>query len=157
MTLQSIDQHENRNGIVVDSPGDMVGEGLVTAANTVTPGMVVTKGTNDGEVIPDNNSGKHLGYALERVSSADEDLRSDFDAGENVRYAYKPGARCMLLIASGQNLTKGARLKSSSGKLVAFVAGTDGAEEAVAVIIQENGTGGALGADAYKLCRWGVQ
>lgn len=159
MTLNLIDEAKNTNGIAVDLPEPEVGEGVVQASNTITPGMAVTKGTAAGELIPDNDSGKSSGYALDNVSADDpadgtaKTLRTNYAAGKRVRYGRRAGARFMGLIASGQNLTKDARLKTANGK---FVAGTEGTDKLVAVLIQEGGTGGALGADTHLLCRWGA-
>lgn len=153
MTLRSIDEHKNTNGILVYKADEDWGEGIVETGNTITPGMIVTKGTDAGDLIPDNDSGKATGWAADNVTNASESLRADYAAGKRVRYGRSPGDKFMGLIASGQNLTKGAKLKTASGKLVA---GTEGTDKLVAVIIQEGGTGGALGADGYFLCKWGV-
>lgn len=154
MATNLIDQHKNLNGIQV-SDLQNVGEGVIETGNALTPGMVCTKGTAAGEVIPDNASGKHSGFVLENHKEGATTPRTAFVAGDRVRYGRDAKAKFMGLIASGQNLTKDTVLKTASGKLVAFVVGTDAPDKAIGRIKQEGGTGGALGADGHFLCEWG--
>lgn len=154
MATNLIDQHKNLNGIQV-SPLDNPGEGVIEAGNALTPGMICGKGTAAGEVIPDNASGKALGYVLENFKEGATTPRTAFAAADRVRYGRGKGDKFMGLIASGQNLTKDTVLKTAAGRLVAFVVGTDAPDKAVARIKQEGGTGGALGADGHFLCEWG--
>lgn len=156
MTINLIDQHKNEAGIQV-SPCRDFGEGVAEAA--ITPGMVVTRGTAAGQLIADDATGNHSGIALENMQEGAATLRTAFAIGERVRYGREPGFKFMGLIASGANLAKDTLLMSNgAGRLVAWVgtaAGTEG-NKACARIIQEGGTGGALGADGHFLCKWGV-
>lgn len=156
MAIVPIDGAKNHVGIQVDETEDW-GEGLVQAGSAIAPGMVVTGGTLSLDLVPDNDSGESLGWAAENqtvVAGGNvTGLRDAFAPGDRVRYGRQPGKKFMGLVASGQDLPKGAKLKTAAGKLVG---GTEGTDKLVAVLIQEAGTGGALGADTHLLCKWGV-
>lgn len=119
----------------------------------MTPGMGLKKGTAAGEVVLATSGLACDGVVLENMTEGAATLRTAFAAGERVRYGREPGFRFMAFVKSGQDLTKGAFIApDSTGK---WVAGTD-ASDSCARLIQEGGTGGALGADGYFLAKWGV-
>jgi hypothetical protein len=155
MATNLIDQHKNLNGIQVSECYDF-GEGVVEAGNTVIPGNGVAKGAAAGEVVHATTAAACVGIALEnqRVNVGGDPitLRTAFAAGERVRYGRDPGFKFMARIASGENLAKGAYLTPGAA---GWVGGTD-ATDSCARLIQEGGTGGALGAAGYFLAKWGV-
>lgn len=158
MALTSSRNAKNTKGIILNKRvKDAIGEGRAENAN-IKPGMVVKQGTAVNQLLPDDNSGKHLGYVLENmVPKASPDLRGAFATADRISYGYGVGDEFMGIVASGQNLASEVFLKSdANGKFVAWVAGTDNEDEIVAKLIQEGGTGGALGADTHLACRWGV-
>lgn len=120
MAINEIDEAVNTNGVLVDGPVDP-GEGTVEAANTVTPGALVIRGTAAGEIVQAGDEAINvIGYALENVGKGSDpavgtakDLRADFAAGARVRYNRAKGSKFMAILADGFTVNKGALLVSA--------------------------------------------
>lgn len=165
MTLNRIDEHKNLNGVAVYIAGDDRGEGVIEATTgPITPGMAVERGTAAGELAPAATGATASGWLTDninpsRAARTEEDLaegefqtlRTPYVDGDRAVYYRNNGDKFMGLVTSGQNLAKDAILSVVDGKFVAVGAGIG-----IARLIQEGGTGGALGADTHLLVRWGV-
>lgn len=149
MAIDLIDQHKNKNGITLYIAGDDRGEGKIATGETILPGMAVGKSTATGEIEVAADGAAASGWAPENLEGTT--LRTAFTAGDWLSYYRNKGDKFMALVASGQDLVKDAYMTVLNGK---FVAATEGTVNAVAVLTQEEGTGGALGADAYLAARW---
>lgn len=151
MTIDLIDQHKNQNGVTVFVAGEDRGEGKIATGATILPGMAVGKDTATGEISPAVDGADAGGWAPENLEGAT--LLTAFTEGDWLSYYRNAGDKFMGLVKSGQNLAKNAYLTVENGK---FIAATEGTVNAVARLIQEEGTGGALGADTRLLIKWGA-
>lgn len=150
MAINLIDQHKNNEGILVGESEDF-GEGYAEVA--IYPGAPVGRGTNAGELDIPATAADAAGVALENMLPGADSLRAQHAIDAHIRYLREQGTRFMARIESGQDLAKLAFLKPGAS---GWVAGTD-ASDSCARLIQEGGTGGALGAAGYFLAKWGVE
>ena len=96
------------------------------AAEAITPGHLVTL-NGSGQVIKHATAGANTqrNFALEREEMG-KTIDTPYAIGDTVKVgAFGPGTRVNALIASGQNITKGAKLESAgNGTLRVLAAGT---------------------------------
>ena len=100
-------------------------EGVASA--TITPGMLVEYGgTNDLQ--PHSTAGGNARKAVAvNMSEIGQDSETDYSADDQARYAVlRSGDRATMLLATGQNVAKGAALESDgAGALQAFGTAAD--------------------------------
>lgn len=134
------------NQIVLDSKGLHVQTKKVETATNVYPGRLVMKGTNDDDIVVcDGTEGAAIGWAgYEQTAKKYRPATVDtiYEANDQITVINGPGILLVGRLASGQNVTKGARLMvAANGELSG---GTVGTNEIVAIAEESvNATSGA--------------
>ena len=114
------------NQIVYDSKGIHIQTKKVETATNMYPGRLVVKGTNDDDVIIGTAAGAVIGWlGYEQTDKKYRNATVDtiYEANDQVAVINGPGIILVGSLASGQNVTKGARLvAAAAGELTAATA-----------------------------------
>lgn len=133
MTTETAMVHPT-NKIVLDSTGLHVQTKKVETATNVYPGRLVKKGTNDDDVVVNTAAGAAIGWAgYEHTSKKyrPDTVDTVYSADDQIAVINGPGIILVGSLASGQSVTKGARLMAAAaGELSG---GTVGTNEIVAI------------------------
>lgn len=133
------------NKIVLDSTGIHIQTKKVETATNVYPGRLVKRGTNDDDIVVNTAAGAAIGWAgYEQTSKKYRPSTVDtiYSANDQIAVINGPGIILVGSLASGQNVTKGARLMAAAaGELSG---GTVGTNEIVAIAEESvDASGGA--------------
>lgn len=117
----------NRTNAVYLSGTKMIDEGLANGA--VTPGALLITGSTDNDVEEAGAGALNvIGFALENdlKASDTETVLADYANNDWVPYNVAPGVGWMAILANGESVAKGDKLKpAANGEVAKFVSGTD--------------------------------
>lgn len=126
MTYSGVVKPANK---IVAGGSPLTQELKVETATNMYPGRLVKKGTNDDDMVVNTAGGPALGWlGYEQTNPVfmPTDVDTIYVQDDMASVLYGGGFLIVGSLASGQNVTKGARLKAAAnGELAAGIVGTD--------------------------------